>query len=276
MQPELKQIPINQIHGGSNYRKTFSDKSLKELAQSIKENGVLEPIIVRPNSNGFQIVAGERRYRASKIANLVTIPAVVREVADEDILKLQIIENVQREGVQFMEEAYAIKKLRDDCTLDVAEIAKSVGKSDAYVYYMLKLTAMSDDARVIAEKGWIGKGAAWQIAKLKSPEQQTQAANALARPNRDRLVTENGAKSYIRETFTDSAKRLRRERKGLFGDKSDYAGNWKYFLVRFDAAQFDAFKKIVRGRTETGVLSEAVDCVMRGGVNEELSSEASA
>lgn len=115
-QPELKQIPINQIHAASNYRKTFNDKSLKELAASIKENGVLEPIIVRPNSNGFQIIAGERRYRASKIAGIVTIPAVVRDVADADILKLQIIENVQREGVPFMEEAYAIKKLRDDCS----------------------------------------------------------------------------------------------------------------------------------------------------------------
>jgi ParB family chromosome partitioning protein len=158
LQPELKQIPINQIHGGSNYRKTFNDKSLKELAQSIKENGVLEPIIVRPNSNGFQIVAGERRYRASKLAGKVTIPAVVREVDDADILKLQIIENVQREGVQFMEEAYAIKKLRDDCTLDIKEIANTVGKSEAYVYYMLRLTAMTDDARAIAEKGWISKG----------------------------------------------------------------------------------------------------------------------
>jgi ParB family chromosome partitioning protein len=118
-QPELKQIPINQIHAASNYRKTFNDKSLKELAASIKENDVLEPIIVRPNNNGYQIVAGERRYRASKMAGKVTIPAVVREIADADILKVQIIENVQREGVQFMEEAYAIKKLRDDCTLDV-------------------------------------------------------------------------------------------------------------------------------------------------------------
>jgi ParB family chromosome partitioning protein len=262
-QPELKQIPINQIHGGANYRKTFNDKSLKELAQSIKENGVLEPIIVRPNSNGFQIVAGERRYRASKLANMVTIPAVVREIADEDILKLQIIENVQREGVQFMEEAYAIKKLRDDCTLDVAEIAKSVGKSDAYVYYMLKLTAMTDDARTIAEKGWISKGAAWQIAKLKSPEQQTEAANALARPNRTKLVTESGAKHYIRDHFGDSATRLRKDRKANFGEKSDYTANWKYHLVRFSCDQFEQFKKIVRGRTETDVLAEAVDMVMR-------------
>ena len=263
-QPELKQIPINQIHGGSNYRKTFNDKSLKELAQSIKENGVLEPIIVRRNANGFQIVAGERRYRASKIAGMVTIPAVVREISDGEILKVQIIENVQREGVQFMEEAYGIKKLRDDLTLDVKEIAKTVGKSEAYVYYMLQLTNMADDARTIAEKGWISKGVAWEISKIQDKTQQVEAANALARPNRDRLVTQNGAKSYIRDTFTDSPARMRRERQGHFGDKSDYTANWKYFLVRLSGDQFEQFKRIVRGRTETSVLAEAVDVVMRG------------
>jgi ParB/RepB/Spo0J family partition protein len=264
MQPELKQIPINQIHAASNYRKTFNDKSLKELAASIKENDVLEPIIVRPNNNGYQIVAGERRYRASKMAGKVTIPAVVREIADADILKVQIIENVQREGVQFMEEAYGVKRLRDELTLDVTEICKIIGKSDAYVYYMLQLTNMSDDARSIAEKGWISKTVAWEISKLTDKESQTRAANDLARPKRDNLVTQNGAKSYIRDTFKDSARRLRNERQGHFGNKSDYTANWKYFLVRLNSEQFEQFKKIVRGRTENGVLAEAVDCVMRG------------
>jgi ParB family chromosome partitioning protein len=263
MQPELKQIPINQIHAASNYRKTFKDKSLKELAQSIKENGVLEPIIVRPNNSGFQIVAGERRYRASKMAGLVTIPAVIRDVADADILKLQIIENVQREGVQFMEEAYAIKKLRDDCTLDMKEIAKTIGKSESYVYYMLKLTSMSDDARVIAEKGWIGKGVAWQIAKLESKDQQTEAANALARPNRTKLLTESAAKHYIQDNFGDGKGRLRKQRVRTYGD-DEYKANWKHHLVRFSCEQFEQFKKIVRGRTETDVIGEAVDIVMRG------------
>jgi ParB family chromosome partitioning protein len=260
-QPELKQIPINQIHAASNYRKTFNDKSLKELAASIKENGVLEPIIVRPNSDGFQIIAGERRYRASKIAGKVTIPAVIREIADADILKIQIIENVQREGVQYMEEAYAIKKLRDDCTLDIKEIAKTIGKSEAYVYYMLRLTAMSDDARTIAEKGWISKGVAFQVSKL-TLEQQTEAANALARPNRTKLVTESGAKSYIADNFGDSKRRLKNERVRIYGD-DEYKANWKHHLVRLNCEQFEAFKKIVRGRTETDVLAEAVDCVMR-------------
>lgn len=265
MQPEFKQIPINQIHTANNYRKTFHEKSLKELAQSIKENGVLEPIIVRPNASGFEIIAGERRFRASGLAGLVTIPAIVRDVADQDVLRLQIIENVQREGVPFMEEAYGIQRLRHEATLDVAEIASIVGKSDSYVYMMLKLTQMSDEARTIAEKGWISKAVAWHIAKLPNTDFQTKAACDLARTKRSKLVTESTAKSYINDNFVgDTYKALRKQRVKSFGN-NDYAANWKYHLVRLDAAQFEEFKKIVRGRTEIAVISEAVDIVMRGG-----------
>ena len=260
---ELKAIPLNQIHARENYRKTFRDASLKELAQSIKENGVLEPIIVRPNQNGYEIIAGERRFRAASLAKLVTIPAVVREVADGDIIKLQIIENVQREGVPFMEEAYAIRKLRNDCTLDVAEIAKTVGKSDAYVYYMLQLCAMSDDARAIAEKGWISKSVAWEIAKLPNTDQQTQAANDLARTKSGTLITASGAKNYIRDNFGDSNGRLRKERVQKCGTGSAFVANWKKYLVRFSSKQFAHFQRIVRDRTQVDVWAEAVDIVMR-------------
>lgn len=266
---ELKEIPINQVHPDSNYRKTFNEKTLKELAASIKQNGVLEPIIVRPDVKGFAIVAGERRFRASQIAGMVTIPAVIREIADADVLKVQIIENVQREGVPYMEEAYGVRRLRDECTYDVAEIAKMIGKSDSYVYMMLRICNLSDEARIIAEKGWISKPVAWQIAKLTSPAFQTQAAEDLARPKRDKLITESGAKSYIQEHFGDDPRALRRRRVEKFGTGSnDYAANWKHYLVRFTIEQFEKFKGVVRGRTETSVLSEAVDIVLRGGQNE--------
>lgn len=137
-----------------------------------------------------------------------------------------------------------------------------IGKSEAYVFFMLQLTRMSGDARTIAEKGWLNKGVAWQIARLKDPAQQTEAANALARPNRTKLVTESGAKHYIRDNFGDSAHRLSKQRVKIYGD-NEYKANWKHHLVRLNCDQFEAFKKIVRGRTETDVLAEAVDVVMR-------------
>lgn len=262
MQTELRSIPLNQIHAKDNYRKTFRDKSLAELSASIKANGVLEPIIVRPNNDGFEIIAGERRFRASQIAGLADIPAVVREVADNDVLALQIIENVQRESVPFMEEADGIRRLRDEHDYDVAEICTIIGKSQAYVYYMLRLTEMADDAQTIARKGWISKAVAWHIAKLKSEDQQCQAANDLARTQSGKLVTENSAKSYIRENFQrDSSAVLRKTRVQAAGGR-EFAANWKRYLVDFTCQQFEAWKAIVRGRTETAVLAEAVDVVM--------------
>lgn len=266
MQQELKEIPVNKIDIEENYRKTFNEKTLAELAQSIRKNGVIQPIVVRPHGDRYVLVAGERRVRTSKLADKVTIPAVIRDLTDAvEIIELQLIENIQKEGVSYMEEAYGLQKLRDQGTLDIKEIAKRIGKSDAYVYMQIKIANMAEDARRIAEKGWIGKGVAWEIAKLPNPDHQNQAANDLARTQKEKLITASGAKHYVRDHFGDeSANVLRKRRVSKFGSGSnDYTANWKYHLVRFTADQFERFKNIVRGRTETEVISEAVDLVMR-------------
>lgn len=268
MKQDLQEIPINQIRVKKNYRKTFNDKSIAELAKSIKSNGVIQPIVVRTDGgDGFWVIGGERRLKAATQAGLVTIPAVIREDSDEaKILELQLVENIQKESVPFMEEAYGIRELRDKGSYDVKEIASMLGKSDTYIYGMLRIAAMSEEARRIAENGWISKGVAWEIAKaLTNEEDQTKAANALARTNSSKLISQSGAKSYIADTFGDSPGGMRKRRVASFGlgSDKDYAANWKYHLVRFTAEQFDRFKKIVRGRTENAVLSEAVDAVMR-------------
>jgi ParB family chromosome partitioning protein len=268
MKQQLDEIPINQIRVKKNYRRTFNDKSIAELARSVKSNGVIQPIVVRPDGEmGYWLIAGDRRLRAATQAGLVTIPAVVRSDTDETkILELQLVENIQKESVPFMEEAYGLKELRDKGAYDVKEIAAMIGKSDAYVYCMVRLTAMSSDARMIAEKGWISKAVAWEISKLKNEEDQTTAANALARTQVGKLVTSSGAKHYIRDNFEgDSAGAMRKRRVSKFGpaNSDDYSANWKYHLVRFTAEQFEAFKEIVHGRTETQILAEAVDTVMR-------------
>lgn len=266
MKQDLQEIPVNKIDVESNYRKTFDKKKLNELAKSIRKNGVIQPIVVRTAGKRFFLIAGERRLRAAKIADLVTIPAVIREMDNSvDIIELQLIENIQKEGVSYMEEAYGLQKLRDKGSLDIKEIADRIGKSDQYVYCAIRLAAMSPDARNIAEKGWISKSVAWEISKLTNEDQQTKAANDLARTKRDKLITASGAKHYIRDNFGDSAPALKTKRLKTFGPDSnkDYAANWKHHLVRFENHQFERFRAIVRGRTENAVLSEAVDLVMR-------------
>jgi len=263
---ELLNLPLNQIHVKENYRKTFNDVSLKALAASIKKNGVLQPILVRKNGKGYELIAGERRLRASEMAGQATIPSVIREIEDTHVLRQQIVENVQRENVPFMEAAYGFKRLRDEGSHDVAEIARIVGKSESYVYLMLQLTAMSETAQKMAANGWISQQVAFHIARLPNQEWQDQAANDLARMNKTHLVTENSAKSYIRDNFqNDSSAVLRKKRIRTAGADSDndFVANWKHYLVNFTCDQFEAFKKIVRGRTQTEVLAEAVDVVMR-------------
>lgn len=267
MQQELREIPINRIDVEENYRKTFDEKKLNELAKSIRKNGVIQPIVVRTKGEDrFALIAGERRLRASKLADKVTIPAVVRIIDDQAYaIELQLIENIQKDAVPYMEEAYGFARLREAGVLDVKEIAERIGKSDQYVYVALALTRMAEDARRIAERGWISKGVAWEIAKLKDPEQQNKAANDLARTRADKMITANGAKNYIADTFGDSDTAMRKARIAKFGQGShdDFAANWKHHLVRFTGDQFEEFKKIVRGRTEITVISEAVDAVMR-------------
>ena len=264
MNEELLQIPINQISTVSNYRKTFNEKSLKELAASIEENGVIEPIIVRRKDDKFELIAGERRLRASEMGGQVTIKAIVREVADEDLLKLQIVENIQREGVQFMEEARAIRKLRDDMSLDISEIAQMISKTETHIYNTLSLTKMSPAAQDAAEKGELGKEVAIYIARLKNPDNQTKAAMDLRRSDRSKLISGRTARKYIKETFgakPDEQPKIKRNRiQKQHG--SDYQANWKKYLVKFSAEEFLFFKESVNGRTETAALAEAVEWVM--------------
>lgn len=261
----LSALSLNSIHARNNYRRTFREQSLKELAQSIRENGVIEPILVRPNSDGYEIVAGERRYRAAVMAGLVTIPAMIREIADEDVLRVQIVENVQREGVPFMEEARGLRRLRDECALDVREIARKIGKSEAYVYFQIALTKMAADAQEACDLGELTKSTAWEIAKLPTAEMQSRAASDLRRKRKDKLITQRTAQKYIAETFGDDARPRKARSAVQKAGGNDYAANWKGYLVTFDCGRFEKWRSIVRGRPDIAVWSEAVEAVMLEG-----------
>lgn len=265
MNQNFEEIPLNNIHAKSNYRETFDDADLKELAQSIKANGVVQPIIVYANGNGYNIIAGERRWRAAKMAGLATIPAVVRTVEEKQILALQIVENANRKNVPFMEEAAGLQRLRDELDLDVSEICKMIGKSDAWVYQTLSLTRMHSEAQRLAKNGFLSKPVAMLIARLSDPEDQSKAANDLARTHKAKLVDIRFARKYIEEKIEANGKPAMRKVRNAIQKQNgnDYLANWKKYLVNFHYDQFERFKNIVKGRTQTDVLAEAVDLVMR-------------
>lgn len=175
-------IPIGAlVESKTNPRRTFDKDRLAELAESIKAQGVVQPIVVRPDGEGaFEIVAGARRYRASKAAGCETVPAIVRELTDEAVLEIQTIENLQREDVHPLEEAEGYHLLMSRTGQDVATIAAKVGKSESYVYQRLKLTALTDKAKKAFVEGAITAGHAILIARLQ-PKEQKEALEASTR-----------------------------------------------------------------------------------------------
>lgn len=165
---EYRFLPLDLLEAGSfQPRKIFNDQPLQELANSIRMEGILQPLIVRPLSNGkYEIIAGERRYRAAKIAGLIEVPAIIREICDESALAFGILENLQREDLNPIEEAEAYKKLVDDFSLTHEEISNKVGKSRPYISNLLRLLKLPKNIQEALSENVIQTGHAKLILSL--------------------------------------------------------------------------------------------------------------
>lgn len=159
--------------GKTNPRKTFDDKSLDELSQSIKEKGVLQPILVRPKGKNYELICGERRYRAAKMAKLKWMPANIRELSDDEAFEMQIIENLERKDVHPIEEAEAFKRMLDSGKYQLADIAAKMAKPESFIAQRLKLTELIDDIKKDFFNDELGIGHAIQLARL-DPEHQKE------------------------------------------------------------------------------------------------------
>ncbi len=160
------------IPSKTNPRHTFDQAKLAELTESVRRHGVLQPILVRPKGAGFELVAGERRYRAAKAAGLAEIPASVRELSDVAVLELQVIENLQREDIHPLEEAQGYRRLLETKEYTVARIAERIGRSAVYVYDRVKLLKLTKEAQALFMDGKITAGHAVILSRLKPTDQQ--------------------------------------------------------------------------------------------------------
>ena len=168
---ELRELPIKDIFPDSDQpRREFDEEQLNALASSIKENGVVQPIVVVKEGKKYQIVAGERRWRASKIAGLETIPAIVRTLDAQKRLEISLIENVQREDLNAIEVATVYAKFRDQFNLSNAEIAKRVGKSEAAIINTTRLLNLPDEAKHAMIEHKLSEGQMRPLVTL-APEQ---------------------------------------------------------------------------------------------------------
>ena len=160
-------------------RAIFTPEQLAELVDSIKEHGIIQPLIVRETQNGkYELIAGERRWRASGILGLSTVPAIIREASDKDVLELALIENLQREDLNPMEEAAGYRSLIEDYGLTQEEAAQRVGKSRSAVTNALRLLGLSPSVRKLVEENNLTAGHARALVPL-SPSLQESAANAI-------------------------------------------------------------------------------------------------
>lgn len=164
-------------------RKVFDDDALKELSESIKEHGVFQPIIVRKSVKGYNIIAGERRVRASGLAGLTTIPAIIRDFTDDEMMQIALLENLQRENLTSIEEAKAYKSIIESLRLTQDELAKKLGKSRSHITNMLGLLRLPLSVQDMVLYGKISMGHARVLSKLESHDQIEELANKVVNDN---------------------------------------------------------------------------------------------
>ncbi|MDQ0872256.1 ParB family chromosome partitioning protein [Paenibacillus sp. V4I3] len=171
------QIPLSQLRANPYQpRKNFNEDSIRELADSIKEHGVIQPIIVRKVLKGFEIIAGERRFRASQVSGMPTIPAVERNFSDQQVMEIALIENVQREDLNAMEIAFAYQGIIDQFSLTQEELSAKVGKSRSHIANFLRLLQLPDSIKQYVSRGTLSMGHARAIVGVKDDKVKKELA----------------------------------------------------------------------------------------------------
>ena len=192
---EIVEIPLKELRSNPYQpRKVFDEEALQELADSIKEHGVFQPIIAKKSIKGYEIIAGERRVKASKLAGLKNIPAIIKEFSDEEMMEIALLENLQRENLTAIEEAVAYKKLLDNLNLTQEELAKRLGKSRSHITNTLGLLNLPEEAQKLITDNKISMGHARSLSKLNDEKQIKELI--------DRIINEDLSVRQIEEIIS--------------------------------------------------------------------------
>ena len=179
---EIVEVPLSDLRTNPYQpRKKFEEEALAELTESIKEHGVFQPIIINKSIKGYEIVAGERRYRASINAGLSTIPAIIRDFTKEQMMEIALLENLQREDLTAIEEAWGYQAIIDNLHITQEELSKKVGKSRSHVTNLLGLLRLTDDIQMMIQENKISMGHARVLSKIEDVEQIRGLANEIVK-----------------------------------------------------------------------------------------------
>ena len=183
LNPSVNKLRIMEIEPNRDQpRKGFDEKSLSELAESIEQHGVLQPLVVRPLTNGgYQLVAGERRWRAARIAGLTEVPVVIKELTDEEVIEIAMIENLQREDLNPLEEALGYRYMMDELNITQEQAAEKVGKSRPAVANAIRLLRLPDEVQEMVKNNLISPGHARALLGFESQELIIQTAKRIVK-----------------------------------------------------------------------------------------------
>ena len=222
---DIREIPVDEIRTNPYQpRKTFNQEALEELAESIKNYGVFQPIIVKPSIKGYDLVAGERRLRASKMAGLSTIPAIVKEFSDEMMREIALLENLQRENLSAIELAWAYKGIIDSMHIRQDDLASKLGKSRSHITNIIGLLRLPDDVQNMILDNKLSMGHARVLSKIEDDSKISELAN--------RVVNENLSVRDLEKlsTNTDIKKKVPTQRTSHANDYSYLENDLRDFL----------------------------------------------
>jgi len=195
--PELAHVPVDQIHPNPRQpRRTFNDEAVAGLAESIRLQGLIQPVVLRPRlEGGYELIAGERRWRAARDAGIESVPAVVREADDRETLLLGLVENVAREDLSPVEEARAYALLVDEFGLPLGEVAERVGKSKPAVSNRIRLLELPDDVLAMVDRHELMEGHARAVLSVPDHDARRRLARRIAREGLSVRASERAARS---------------------------------------------------------------------------------
>lgn len=239
-------------------RKTFEEERLSDLASSIQQHGILQPIVLRQTVQGYYIVVGERRFRASKLAGLTEVPAIIKELSDEDMMELAIIENLQREDLNAIEEAESYKKMMTDLNITQQEVARRLGKSRPYIANMLRLLQLPKNVAQMVQHGALSSAHGRTLLTLKDASKIKKTAKQAAQESWsvryleeyvNGLVSKDISRKVDKETKESKPKMIQQQERFLkkqYGAKVDISTSKNVGKITFEFKSEAEFKRLIR------------------------------
>ena len=216
------ELRINEIEPNSGQpRKYFNDEKLVQLSESIRQHGIIQPIIVKKDNNRYTIIAGERRWRAAKLAGLTKVPVLIKEFTNRQVMEVALIENLQREDLNPIEEADAFQNLMNEFEMTQEQIAETIGKSRPAIANSLRLLALSEDVKKYIVSGDLTSGHARTLVIIQDPQVQLTAAEYIIANKLSVRETEN----YIKKLFQNKSEKKKNEDSPDFKEVEDKLKN---------------------------------------------------